>query len=95
VAAAFIGPCPPGHVVNHKDFDRSNNHASNLEYLEREENLRYSWRAGRYANAIENGRSKYQETIQARYDRQLASIPAAYIEEYGTPSFGKSKSDKQ
>lgn len=33
VAAAFIGPCPPKHHTHHKDTDKSNNVASNLEYL--------------------------------------------------------------
>jgi len=35
VAAAFIGPCPPGHEVNHRhpDGDRARNWASNLEYV--------------------------------------------------------------
>src|SRR4051812_45302603 len=31
VAAAFIGQCPEGYVVNHLDADRSNNSRENLE----------------------------------------------------------------
>jgi NUMOD4 motif/Winged helix-turn-helix DNA-binding len=33
VALAFIGRCPPGHTVNHKFGDKSNNHDIFLEYL--------------------------------------------------------------
>ena len=35
VAEAFLGHVPCGYdlVVNHKDFDRNNNHASNLEVV--------------------------------------------------------------
>jgi hypothetical protein len=32
VAEAFLGPCPDGQEVRHKDGDRSNNHLSNLCY---------------------------------------------------------------
>lgn len=33
VAEAFLGPCPAGYCVHHKDGDRSNNNAENLEYM--------------------------------------------------------------
>lgn len=33
VAAAFIGPRPPGRDIDHRDFDRTNNAVSNLRYL--------------------------------------------------------------
>lgn len=47
VAEAFIGPCPEGHEVNHRDFIRSNNWCGNLEYLTHKKNREYSRRAGR------------------------------------------------
>lgn len=39
VAAAFIGPRPPGLDVRHGDHVRSNNRADNLEYGTRKENM--------------------------------------------------------
>lgn len=48
VAEAFIGERPNGYEVNHKDFDPSNNHWSNLEYVTHAENCRHSRLAGRY-----------------------------------------------
>ncbi len=42
VAAAFLGPRPLGKEVNHIDLVRSNNKASNLEYLSHAQNLAHS-----------------------------------------------------
>lgn len=39
VADRFISPCPAGLEVNHKDGDKSNNRASNLEYITHRQNI--------------------------------------------------------
>lgn len=44
VAEAFIGPCPDGLEVNHKDGDPANNCVSNLEYVTHAENIRHGYR---------------------------------------------------
>lgn len=46
VAAAFLGPVPAGHEVNHRDGYKGNNHATNLEYLTRSDNLRHAYAIG-------------------------------------------------
>ena len=33
VAEAFLGPCPEGHLVHHKDEDPTNAYLTNLEYM--------------------------------------------------------------
>lgn len=46
IAAAFIGPRPPGLQINHKDGVKTNNAAENLEYCTSSENIRHSYRLG-------------------------------------------------
>lgn len=46
VAHAFLGPCPNGKEVNHKDGDKGNNRSSNLEYVTGAENLEHAVRMG-------------------------------------------------
>lgn len=47
VAKAFL-PNPEGlPEVNHKDFNRRNNHVDNLEWVTRSENMRHAFTAGR------------------------------------------------
>jgi hypothetical protein len=48
VAMAFIGPRPDGCDVNHKDGDKTNNRAGNLEYCRRRENVRHAIETGLY-----------------------------------------------
>ena len=43
VARAFLGPCPEGYEVNHRDGDKTRPGASNLEYVTRSENIRHSY----------------------------------------------------
>lgn len=42
VAEAFLGPCPPGYEVNHKDRKRHNARADNLEYVTRAANIQHA-----------------------------------------------------
>lgn len=46
VAAAWIGPRPPGHQINHLDGCKTSNAARNLEYLIPRENSRHAARNG-------------------------------------------------
>ncbi len=46
VAAAFLGVCPDGKEVNHKDGIKPNNTATNLEYVTRSENVLHAFRNG-------------------------------------------------
>lgn len=46
VACAFLGPCPEGYEVNHKDGDKLNARLDNLEYVTHAENMAHSTKSG-------------------------------------------------
>lgn len=46
VAAAFLGPRPPGSVINHKDGDKTNGRDANLEYVSQQGNMRHAASTG-------------------------------------------------
>jgi len=67
VAEAFIGPCPEGMEVRHKDGGRTNSNADNLHYGSRLENI---------------NDSKINGGFYARYKKlmKLSSFDLAYIQ---------------
>jgi ribosomal protein S25 len=46
VTAAFLGPCPEGKQVNHKNGNKRDNRVENLEYLTPDENKAHAKRTG-------------------------------------------------
>jgi hypothetical protein len=48
IALAFLGNRPAGLVINHKDGDKTNNAASNLEYITPRENHEHALKMGLY-----------------------------------------------
>lgn len=77
IAQAFIGSCPEGHEVNHKDFDRSNSVLSNLEYVTYSENNLHAFRHGRApARGEKVGAAKLTEEVV----RELRSSNETHVE---------------
>ena len=61
VAAAFIGPCPEGHEVSHKDGNSHNNHVSNLEYCSHRDNEKMKKAHGTAPSGERNAMTKLTE----------------------------------
>jgi hypothetical protein len=58
VAEAFIGPMPSGYEVNHKDGDKWNADASNLEYITPKENRDHAVASGLTPGGTRHYRAK-------------------------------------
>ncbi len=74
VAAAWLGPIPPGKQVNHRDGAKSNNTLSNLEIITAEANRAHALRHGFFCSKGEaNPRAKLKESDVVEIRRCLAA----------------------
>jgi len=81
VAAAFIGACPNGYQVNHKDGRKTHNVPSNLEYVTFRENIAHATAMGLMATGDNNSARLYPGRI-ARGDRhQRAKLTGNKVRE--------------
>jgi hypothetical protein len=63
VALAFLGPRPfVGAEINHKDTDKTNNRATNLEYCTRRQNIDHAMRFGLCPSGKNNGSARHPES---------------------------------
>lgn len=74
VAEAFIGHRPQDMTVDHLDGNKLNNHATNLEYVTRAENVRRAHRDGKYPSGEGKPSAKLTEaqvlSIAGQLDRR-------------------------
>lgn len=61
VALAFLGPRPDNHEVNHKDTNRLNNRATNLEYLTKPEHNNHTQSHGLIPKGINHWNASLSE----------------------------------
>lgn len=89
VAKAFLGPRPAGTHINHKDGNKHNNAAANLEYITAKQNHEHAAEMGLHAWGTRHGAHKLTED-QVRSIRSLwkTGLTDAKLGEW----FGVSKS---
>lgn len=80
VAKCFVPGEAEGLEVNHKDFDRSNNHASNLEWTSHADNIMHSHKAGRR-------KIPYQGKKVRQYTKE-----GAFVKEYDSANLAAEES---
>ncbi len=87
VAKAFIGPCPAGKQVNHKDGVKADNCVENLEYVTPSKNVRHAFRLSLRKNprGEQNPRSKLTEAdVQSiRLAHSRGEMQKSIAERYG------------
>jgi len=66
VAAAFIGPCPEGMEVNHKNGIKADNRAENLEYGTHSHNIKHSYDTGLRGPIVNGSRLSVDKVMEMR-----------------------------
>ena len=81
VAESFIGPCPPGHQVNHINGIKYDNRAINLEWVTPTENIRHAMKHGlTKINGEQNANAKLTDCSVWHIRKQYAAGEATLQE---------------
>lgn len=85
VAEVFLGERPEGHEVNHIDGDKTNNRASNLEFVTHAGNMAHARRVGLMAVGERHWNAKLTDKQVSEMRMRLASGArgSAIAREYG------------
>lgn len=77
VADAFLGSCPSGKAVNHKNGDKHDNRACNLEWMTRAENMQHAANMGLMRRGESHHRAKLtnEQVIEIRSEYNKTKTP--------------------
>lgn len=76
VAWTFLGPQPPGTVINHIDGNKTNNKPWNLEYISNSDNVKHAYQAGLLSNrGATNGKAVLNDDMV----RAILALPKSMM----------------
>ena len=70
VAIHFIPNCGGLPSINHIDFNRLNNRADNLEWINHEDNVKYSWQHQRFTRKLDNNIADQIRSSKAAFSQK-------------------------
>lgn len=81
VALCFMGICPDGYQINHKNGIKTDNRVENLEYVTGIDNIRHGWRTGLYKVLVgeDASQSKLTEESIREIRRLSGTLPQRAI----------------
>lgn len=87
VAEAFLGPCPDGHEVNHRNGNKADNRPGNLEYLTHAENQRHAFATGLQVPVRGEGHGRHrlraEDVLEIRRERASGLSCRAIASRFG------------
>jgi hypothetical protein len=76
VLKTFVGPCPPDHVTNHKNLDKTDNHLENLEWVPQAYNVQHAIENDRFYFAAKMGEQNHASKLTVGQVREIRRIHA-------------------
>lgn len=87
VADAFLGPCPDGEEINHRDGIKANNRPENLEYTSHKENMKHASRHKLFGDrkGEKHGRTRLKDSdvLEIRRRRADGELLKTLSNEFG------------
>jgi hypothetical protein len=78
VAEAFVGPCPEGQEINHKNGDCSDDRSANLEYVTHDEERAPRRRDGDSLTQDPVAQRQWKSTVATPLAKTIANIARSY-----------------